>query len=137
VKEHFADLAKLAKKRHSELYPNYKCSPRKSSEIKKRTTAKKVTTISVTGSMPGVYTVKPAHGGSVGESAMVPARLPAKITKRAKKVTTVIVTGAMPCVEDCSQLMTDGQLRASYLAGILDLNQLRAMAQFEAWVNSE
>jgi hypothetical protein len=87
--------------------------------------------------MPGVYTVKPAYVGNVGVSAMVPARLPAKITKRAKKVTTVTVTGAMPCVENYSQLMTDGQLRASYLAGILDLNQLRAMAQFEAWVNSE
>jgi hypothetical protein len=130
-------LAKLAKKRHRELYPNYKCSPRKSSQIKKRNTAKKVTTISVTGSMPGVYTVEPAHGGHVGVSAMVPARLPAKIPKRAKKVTTVTVIGPMPGVEDCSQLMTDPQLRASYLAGILDLNQIRAMTQFEAWVNSE
>lgn len=40
VKSHFAQLAEEEKNNHGKKHPNYKCTPRKSSQIKKRKTAK-------------------------------------------------------------------------------------------------
>jgi hypothetical protein len=41
VRAHYAQLAEEEKTKHRIQYPGYKCSPRKSSQIKKRKTSKK------------------------------------------------------------------------------------------------
>jgi hypothetical protein len=47
VKDHYKELAEQEKSKHQTQYPDYKCSPRKSAEIKKRKRSSKECLISI------------------------------------------------------------------------------------------
>ncbi len=61
VKDHYTQLAALEKNEHFLKYPDYKCSPRKSSEIKRRK-IKKTVSVVIQGDIPVDHIPLPSEG---------------------------------------------------------------------------